>query len=150
MSTPSPHQPFEQTLPMLLLRAREALLDPVRSVLRAFGLTDQQWRVLRVLSQSGEMEMSRLAQTVFIRPPSLTRIVRDLAERGFVARRVDGDDRRIVLLSIAPAGRACMEEALPTVLGLGRDMRAKVGPERVDELKALLLVVLDAAGEVEL
>ena len=40
-----------RNLPLLLLKAREALMQNRRPALRAHGLSDQQWRVLRVLAE---------------------------------------------------------------------------------------------------
>src|SRR5947207_14881770 len=80
-----------RALPGALLRAREAVMDRLRPVLRACDLTEQQWRVLRVLSVGGEIEVMRLAREALVRPPSLSRILRDLIERELIARRASDD-----------------------------------------------------------
>jgi hypothetical protein len=41
---------FARSLPMALLKAREAVMVRFRPSLRAHGLTEQQWRVLRIMS----------------------------------------------------------------------------------------------------
>ena len=43
---------FEQSLPMELLKAREAAMARFRPMLRSHGLTEQQWRVLRALDHA--------------------------------------------------------------------------------------------------
>ena len=42
----------QRSLPMALLRARELLMERFRPMLSAHGVTEQQWRVLRVLHES--------------------------------------------------------------------------------------------------
>ena len=41
---------------MLLLRAREKMMERFRPLLTANGLTEQQWRVIRALTENGPME----------------------------------------------------------------------------------------------
>ena len=49
MSSDIPMRSFGQSLPMELLKAREAAMARFRPMLRGHGLTEQQWRCLRVL-----------------------------------------------------------------------------------------------------
>ena len=74
------------SLPLALLRAREALLGPIREMLAASGLTEQQWRVLRVLQEFGELEGNKLAARACLLPPSLSRIIAGMEKRDLVAR----------------------------------------------------------------
>jgi hypothetical protein len=49
---------YSQSLPASLMRAREAVMARIRPVLRAHGVTELQWRVLRTLAAVGEVEVS--------------------------------------------------------------------------------------------
>ena len=78
MSTSFVHR----NLPRLLLQARESVMAHTRPSLREHGLSDQQWRVLRALaSHHGPIEVTLLATATYILPPSLSRILKDLAAR---------------------------------------------------------------------
>ena len=46
---------------MVLLLAREAVMERFRPMLRDFGVTEQQWRVLRSLEEVGAMDLGDLA-----------------------------------------------------------------------------------------
>ena len=54
MSVPAdkslPLRDFQHSLPMELLKAREAAMARFRPMLRSHGLTEQQWRVIRALA----------------------------------------------------------------------------------------------------
>jgi len=139
---------FPTTLPMLLLRAREAVLEPTRPILRRYGITETQWRVLRTVGLDGEMEATRLAERVFLHPPSVTRIVRDLAAQGYVARGSDPQDRRVVRVAITPAGRAILEEALPQIREIARQIRAAYGPEALGDLEKALLKLIELVPQL--
>src|SRR5690606_32140188 len=100
---------FSKSLPMSLLRAREAVMQRFRASLRMFNITEQQWRILRALSSVKETEVTVLANATFLLPPSLSRILKDLEERKLVLRRIDPDDLRRNLVSISPSGLALIE-----------------------------------------
>src|SRR3954454_3510617 len=79
-----PMRDFSQSLPMALLRAREAVMRQFRPSLRRQGLTEQQWRLLRALAAVDAIEVTELARVAFLLGPSLSRIVRDLEARGLI------------------------------------------------------------------
>ena len=117
---------FARSLPMSLLRAREAVMDRFRPVLRAHGITEQQWRVLRAVAAAGPIDAGGLAELCCLLPPSLTRIARDLVARGLIARATSSHDQRVSEISITPTGR---------------DLIAKVGPNSEREYAAIEAVL---------
>jgi homoprotocatechuate degradation regulator HpaR len=141
-------RPFVTTLPMVLLRARESLMEPVRVVLRSHDLTDQQWRVLRVLGASGAMEMSELARSAFMHPPNLTRLVRNLTDRGLVSRSAHSRDRRVQIVAISKSGRGLIAVVQPLLAAKGGEVRDAYGAEKLEQLRQMLLELMDAARMV--
>src|SRR6201984_375833 len=96
-----PMREFSQSLPMSLLRAREAVMKQFRPSLRRHGLTEQQWRILRALSSVDAVEVTELARMAFWRGPSLSRILRDLEARQLIERRTAKADLRRGVVSIS-------------------------------------------------
>ena len=68
-------------------------------------LQSNQLSVMAVLLNEGDMLMGELAARERMQPPSMTRIVNGLEERGYVARRPDPSDRRQCLVTVTEAGR---------------------------------------------
>lgn len=127
-----------RSLPMTLLRAREAVMVNFRPMLLRHDVTEQQWRVLRILGEERQLEASELAERASILPPSLTRIIRALEERQLIHRdKVEGDGRR-VLLSIAPAGIALVKALAPERRAIYRDLERRLGAEDTERLLDLL------------
>ena len=60
-----PMREFSRSLPMSLLRAREAVMRQFRPSLRHHGLTEQQWRILRALAAVETIEVTELARSPF-------------------------------------------------------------------------------------
>ena len=127
-------RPFERSLPMLLMRTREAVMHRFRPHLRHHGLTEQQWRILRVLAEREAMEMQDLATYCCIQAPSLSRTIPALDERGLVRRKAHASDQRRVVVELAEAGRdlfaAMSEESERIYAGLA----AEVGEKRMARL----------------
>jgi homoprotocatechuate degradation regulator HpaR len=127
-----------QSLPIALLRAREAVMAYFRPHHRKGGITEQQWRVIRVLYLDGETDATSLARRSYLLAPSLSRILKDLAAAGYVRRRPGKDDSRQSLLSLSPKGSATVTRAAPFLDGIHREIARRFGRDRVDELLALL------------
>src|SRR5258707_12488907 len=89
-----PMREFSRSLPMSLLRAREAVMRHFRASLRQHGLTEQQWRILRALASVDTIEVTELARMAFLLAPSLSRILRGLEARHLIERRVAKADLR--------------------------------------------------------
>jgi hypothetical protein len=78
---------FSASLPMALLQTREAAMQLFRPLLAEHDLTEQQWRVLRVLSATSEsLEVGAIVDATFLLAPSLSRILKDLEARQIVRR----------------------------------------------------------------
>lgn len=74
----------------------------------AVELNSNQLSAMAVLLNSGDQLMGELAAAEKVQPPSMTRIVNGLEERGFVARRPDPRDRRQCLVTLTEEGRTVL------------------------------------------
>lgn len=109
-----------------------------RPMLARHEITEQQWRVVRVLAETGTLDASEMSDRAFILAPSLTRIIRSLEERGFITRERDENDGRRVLLAISPAGRAFIEEVSPDSRMIYAMIEERLGREWIDGLLDML------------
>jgi homoprotocatechuate degradation regulator HpaR len=127
-----------RSLAIGLLKAREAVMSHFRPILADHDLTEQQWRVLRVLAESGMLDASEVAEKAFILAPSLTRMLRSLEERGFISKHKDEADGRRVLLRLAPDGQAVIDEVMPDSRRVYAQIDARFGAQRVEQLLDML------------
>src|SRR5262252_8808339 len=96
---------FTKSLPMLLLATRDALTQRFRHLNQAFGLTEQQWRVVRALGDAPSLEIHALSAVCHIHAASLSRILPKLDRAGLIARSAKADDQSCVIVSLTPRGR---------------------------------------------
>jgi len=133
-----PMRDFSQSLPMALLRAREAVMRQFRPSLRRHGLTEQQWRILRALAAVDAIEVTELARVAFLLGPSLSRIVRDLEARGLIEREVDARDLRRGLLSISSKGLKLIAEVAPNSEAVYASIARRYGTRKLAALHKML------------
>ncbi|MDN2580273.1 homoprotocatechuate degradation operon regulator HpaR [Aquibium sp. ELW1220] len=127
-----------RSLPIALLRAREAVMSHFRPLLAAHDITEQQWRVVRTLGESGALDATELAARACLLAPSLTRIVRTLEDRGFVTRERDATDARRAVIRITTKGLDFIREVTPASRAIYAEMEAKLGRERIEALLDML------------
>ena len=133
-----PMRDFSRSLPMSLLRAREAVMRQFRPSLREHGLTEQQWRILRALAAIEAVEVTELARTAFLLGPSLSRILRDLEARNLIERETAKADQRRSMVSISKEGVKLMASVAPTSEAIYAEITRRFGARRLAELQEML------------
>lgn len=108
-----PMREFDRSLPMALLKAREAVMKKFSPALKEHDLSPQQWRVIRVLVEAEELDASELAERCALLLPSLSRILQNLHRRGLIDRRTASDDQRRSIISITADGHRLFQTLSP-------------------------------------
>ena len=104
---------FDRSLPMALLRAREAVMKKFIPSLRENGLSSQQWRVIRALNEEEGLDITELAHRCFLLMPSLSRIIQNLEKRELVIRNQSSSDNRKSVISITAPGKKLFQKIAP-------------------------------------
>jgi homoprotocatechuate degradation regulator HpaR len=133
-----PMREFSRSLPMSLLRAREAVMRQFRPSLRQHGLTEQQWRILRALAAIDAIEVTELARTAFLLGPSLSRILRDLEARRLIERKTAKSDQRRGVVSISEKGVRLMEVVAPFSEAIYAEITRRYSAKKLAELQDML------------
>jgi len=132
-----------RNLPRLLLQAREAVMAHTRPSLREHGLSDQQWRVLRVLGEHGAVETGRIAREAFILGPSLTGMLARMERDGLVMRERDATDQRRTVVAATPLGLELVETLSRSIEAHYAWMEKSLGKQNLRQLYELLDQVID-------
>ncbi len=134
---PSGKEYYERSLTVALLRARDATMRRFKRFADAQGLTLPQWRVLRALADGEPLDAGTLCQRCVILPPSLTRILRALADRGLTRIVASGDARRHTV-TLTPKGKALFDMLVVQSEGTRREVDEAFGIERMQLLLDML------------
>lgn len=144
-----PMRDFSKSLPMSLLRAREAVMKQFRPSLRRHGLTEQQWRILRALTAVDAIEVTELARVAFLLGPSLSRILRDLEARQLIERRTAKADLRRSVVSISQKGVKLIELVAPTSEAIYAAIMRRYGAQNLAELQDMLVVLENSLAALD-
>ncbi len=132
------------SLPISLLRTRELIMEDLRPVLSRHKVTEQQWRVLRVIAESNvDMDTGGVADKACLHAPSLTRIAKALIERSFIRSYRDPKDRRRTFITLTDEGANFIDKVVPETVPLFAQMRDIVGTDRWENLVQLLAEIRD-------
>lgn len=127
-----------QSLTLNLLQARDVAMGFFRPSLNEQGLTEQQWRIIRILSQQGELETNRLADLACILKPSMTGVLSRMEAAGLIARRKRDEDQRYVLVTLAEGGEQCFAAMSERMEQNYRLLQSRFGEENLQDLLTLL------------
>ena len=148
MKSPTPF--IHRNLPRLLLEAREAVMAHTRPSLRRHGLSDQQWRVLRVLGEhadeSAGVETGRVAREAYLLGPSLTGVLARMERDGLIERQRCAQDARRTVVKATPSGLAKVQALSETIEAHYAWMEQELGKTKLRALYELLdgVIALEA------
>jgi len=129
---------FDSSLPMILNRALDAIMPPYRDLFARYDLTEQQWRVLRVVWSSDKYKSVDLASHTLLAAASLVGILDRLEKKGLVSRVRSTTDRRAIYIVATAKSRELEKEVGPQVSAIHERIRATVSNEEWEILEAIL------------
>jgi homoprotocatechuate degradation regulator HpaR len=127
-----------RNLPLLLLRSRELVLEQFRPLLNAHGVTEQQWRVVRLLIDTGPLEPREIGELCRFSSPSLAGMLARMEELGLVRRSRFKTDRRRVRVALGQRGRALVARMAPEIDKTYRRLESALGTKFCAQLYAQL------------
>jgi DNA-binding MarR family transcriptional regulator len=115
------------------------LLRRVRRVDEATGLSGAKLSALSVVVFAGPISLRDLAAAEQVRPPSVTRTVRELELDGLITRETDDSDRRVTRIRATAKGEQLLKQ--------GRGARIKLLADLLRSLDVDDLSLLDEASK---
>jgi DNA-binding MarR family transcriptional regulator len=91
------------------------------------------------------MLTGEVAARMHITSGTVTSLLDNLERKRYVVRSSDRDDRRRVLVDITPTAQAVLDEALPAIQQVARQLFDRIGPQRQQELLDMLDEIREAA-----
>ncbi|WP_373740721.1 homoprotocatechuate degradation operon regulator HpaR [Neisseria sp.] len=149
MTKPSKHA----SINISLIQAREALMTQFRPILNQANITDQQWRIIRLLAENGTLDFQDLANQACILRPSLTGILTRLEKVGLAVRLKPSNDQRRVFLKLTPEGEKLYDRIGEQVDERYDVIETVMSKEKLQQLQTLLQELaqigkqLDNSGE---
>ena len=133
-----PSSDLHQSLSFLLASANRTMSMGLAKAIAKEKMTEQQWRILQVLSDENGRAMGDLADLVLMNHPALTKNMDKLVSRGLVLRKSSKDDSRKVLVFITNTGLSMVQRLNKQVQAHQRAVHKVLGERKTEQLKKLL------------
>lgn len=127
-----------RNMPLLLLHARENFVAHFRPILNAHGVTDQQWRIIRVLLDTGPLEHGDISRRCRISAASLVGVLSRMEEIGHIRRKRLDDDRRRILVSLTAKSQALAARMAPEIEASYARIEKLVGRDYCEQIYEML------------
>lgn len=95
----------------LLYAASRAVTRLYQPLLARLDLTYPQYLVMVVLWEVGDASVKQLGERLMLDSGTLTPLLKRLEGQGYLSRRRDPEDERVVRLALTPAGQALQAQA---------------------------------------
>lgn len=115
-----------------------------------FGITVDQWAVLKAVAEHEAISQSELAKLTFKDTPTLTRIIFLLEERKLLQRSVDANDRRRFRIWLTEKGAQKVDELRPQIASIRKQAWQRLNSKDFEHFKHILETIyqnLDGEGE---
>ncbi|MHA7845213.1 homoprotocatechuate degradation operon regulator HpaR [Serratia sp. D1N4] len=129
---------MHESLTIALLQARETAMGFFRPILKSHNLTEQQWRIIRVLANSRSIEFHELAAETCILRPSLTGILSRMERDKLIFRLKPVNDQRKLYVSLTQQGQELYELARHQVEQGYQEIEAAFSRQKMEQLMGLL------------
>ena len=127
-------RPYSRSLPLQLMRAREAMMQRFRPHFTRNNLTDQQWRIIRVLVEIQSLEILDLSAHCCMQPASLSRILPKMQKDGIITRTVNPKDQRRINIALTEKGARLFKRIAPHTDMEYAKIIHLIGEQHMDEL----------------
>jgi len=140
---------LSETLSAEAVRRFLALYRHVRGYARQMhsqGVSGRKISLLRHLFEAGPRTIGQLGDYLYISDSSTSELVSGLEEEGFVTRTRSSEDNRVVIVTLAPAGRSLAQEPPSGGIPLLREKLKTLPPERLTTINEVISEMMELLG----
>lgn len=135
-----------RNLPLLLLQARAQVIARFRPTLNANGITEQQWRIVRVLLDQDAMEPRQIGELCGISSPSMAGVLSRMEQLDFITRKRLEHDQRRVHVMLTARSRELAARMMPAIDATYERIEAQIGQEFAEHFYRTLDQLIEALG----
>lgn len=139
-------RPMEETTGFLMVRAARAMKKALDFELNKFGLTSSQQTILSLLKKKDGLSLSEIGKSVFLDKAAITGLADRLEKDGFVERRRDSPDRRVIQLFLSEKGRRLIRKTDSIVTAVDHRIINFLPESELSKLRNMLINIWNASN----
>lgn len=140
---------MDKKLIYLLLHIGKLATDEVRKSLGQNGLHFGQARILLTLLSFNELNQKEISDGLFIKPATVTNLIKKLENAELVNRLRNDKDERIINVTLTQKGNEAARFALKEMEKIEHNLIKRLNDNEIKEIVDPLLKIRDALGGVE-
>jgi DNA-binding MarR family transcriptional regulator len=139
---------LNQFIPYQLVNLAKRVSDSCSSIYsEQFGISIAEWRVLARLGEHTELNSRGLGERTLMDKSRVSRALKQLEDKGYLSRRLDGEDNRASYLALTEAGRNLYSKITPQALKWEAELLSALD---VPEYRDLLRIIEKLEGQLDL
>lgn len=123
---------------MLCHRVLASILPPFRRIFSHYGITEQQWRILRILWEEDGISQNDIAQRSLLPKQSLVGIIDRLQDLDLVIRKQSATDRRKSAIFLTQKAKTIEAEITPQVNQIYEGLEKQLTANQWSQLRKML------------
>ncbi len=126
----------------LLHQTSQALRSRLEHAFRSLGATGIQYTILGLLDRHAGLSSADLSRRFFVTPQTMNQIVGGMTRRGLIERTSSDSNRRILEMTLTPAGRTLLERCEVVADKVEGDALALLPERQLEEMRQHLRLLL--------
>ena len=133
---------------LYLIKQTESIVRArMDAALRAQKITVVQFSVLSLLDRPDPLSSAQVARHSFVTPQAANEMIASLEKKGLIARTEDSETRRILRLTLTPAGSRILARSAKLVDRVEKEILRNLTPRKTKDLRQALLAIIETARE---
>lgn len=123
------------------------VMQRARGMYKEFDMSRSQASILFTLNKNQIMSQKELASSLNVTPPSITSAIQKMEKDGYLTRRADKTDQRVMRLSLTDKGAACVSHVMDVGMDMEKLMFRGMNTEEKLLLRRLLMQIYENLEE---
>lgn len=119
------------------------VMKRAKSKYEEFDLNRSQASILFTLHQRSSMSQKDLAESLNMTPPSITSAIRKMEKDGYISRKQDESDQRVMRLALTEKGESCIQNVKKVAEEMCELIFRGMSPEEIMLFRRLLIQIND-------
>ena len=119
------------------------VMKRAKSKYEEFDLNRSQASILFTLHQRSSMSQKDLAESLNMTPPSITSAIRKMEKDGYISRKQDESDQRVMRLALTEKGESCIQNVKKVAEEMRELIFRGMSPEEIILFRRLFIQIND-------
>ncbi|MGX7111704.1 MarR family winged helix-turn-helix transcriptional regulator [Gemella cuniculi] len=124
-----------------IMRASNLLVDDLKKTLKTYPINATEFSVMEFLYSKGKKNIQEIRDRILLASGSATYVVDNLCKKGYTAREIYEDDKRVTYIELTDEGKNLMENIFPIHKKHTKKVFSDLTKEELKALRNILIKI---------